>query len=359
MSFYQIMQLGPAVIKQKLKFSRDKREKQKLVLAMTARAFAIIIFAVFFITLGNTIFGSANSSVSVSLFCLLLGMRFVPFGYKVEEGLMALFTTFAMMFIAGIVMSLNLPFLAFAINFIFLFLILIMTANEPVMGNGGLYVFTYLFIVNTPVSGHALSMRFYELIVGFILIGLIMIAKHKGKDRETSILNLFKSFSLNSSTSHWQLRLALGVSTGLLVGQLMHLPKAVWLGYACMSVLLPHEGKLYERALLRFGGVVVGSILFLVIYPLWPQNLIFWFGPIAGIFLGYTAKYFWASVFNCFGALLLAATIYGIPEAPFLRIGNNLLGAVIAVIFWLGFETLLALHFRFGLQHHRKEQNEV
>lgn len=335
------MQLSPAVIKQKIRFEHEKKEQRRLFWALVGRSLSIIIFAIIFISTANFLFGSQNSGVSVSLFCLLLGMRYVPYGYKMIESQFALLLTFIMMFVGSVVTSLDRIVFALIINFTFILIILILTSNEPMMGNGGLYVFSYLFIVNTPVTGKILLLRAAELALGFLIIGLIMFLKHQNKHKDIRLKSLLQSFNLKQDKSLWQFRLALGVSLGLFAGQILNLPKAVWVGYACMSVLLPHEGKLFNRAFSRFTGVILGSLLFLVIYPLWPKNLIFWFGPLAGIFLGFTAKYFWASVFNCFGALLLAATVFGMPEAPFLRIWNNLIGILFAVIFWLIFETIV------------------
>ena len=55
-------------------------------------------------------------------------------------------------------------------------------------------------------------------------------------------------------------------------------------------------------------------------------------GMIGGIGVGYSAGYPWQTAFNTFGALSIAAGIFGMPAAVTLRIGANVLGAVYTVI---------------------------
>ena len=55
-------------------------------------------------------------------------------------------------------------------------------------------------------------------------------------------------------------------------------------------------------------------------------------GMIGGIGVGYSAGYPWQTAFNTFGALSIAAGIFGMPAAIALRIGANVLGAAYTVI---------------------------
>ena len=55
-------------------------------------------------------------------------------------------------------------------------------------------------------------------------------------------------------------------------------------------------------------------------------------GMIGGIGVGYSAGYPWQTAFNTFGALSIAAGIFGMSAAVALRIGANVLGAAYTVI---------------------------
>ena len=50
-------------------------------------------------------------------------------------------------------------------------------------------------------------------------------------------------------------------------------------------------------------------------------------GMIGGIGVGYSAGYAWQTAFNTFGALSIAAGLFGMPMAVALRVGMNVFGA--------------------------------
>ena len=77
---------------------------------------------------------------------------------------------------------------------------------------------------------------------------------------------------------------------------------------------------------------VVGCLLFIVLYLVLPESMYPYIGMIGGIGVGYSAGYPWQTVFNTFGALSIAAGIFGMPAAIALRIGANVLGAAYTVI---------------------------
>lgn len=55
-------------------------------------------------------------------------------------------------------------------------------------------------------------------------------------------------------------------------------------------------------------------------------------GMIGGIGVGYSAGYSWQTVFNTFGALSIAAELFGLKYAVLLRIGVNVVGAAYTLL---------------------------
>ena len=53
---------------------------------------------------------------------------------------------------------------------------------------------------------------------------------------------------------------------------------------------------------------------------------------IGGIGVGYSAGYAWQTAFNTFGALSIAAGLFGMPAAVALRIGANIFGAAYTIL---------------------------
>ena len=77
---------------------------------------------------------------------------------------------------------------------------------------------------------------------------------------------------------------------------------------------------------------VIGCALFLLLSLILPANIFAYVGIIGGIGVGFSAKYNWQTVFNTFGALYIAAGLYGIPAAIFLRIFHNAIASVFTVL---------------------------
>ena len=77
---------------------------------------------------------------------------------------------------------------------------------------------------------------------------------------------------------------------------------------------------------------IVGCALFIVLYLILPESMYPYIGMIGGIGVGYSAGYAWQTAFNTFGALSIAAGLFGMPAAVALRIGANVFGAVYTII---------------------------
>ena len=94
------------------------------------------------------------------------------------------------------------------------------------------------------------------------------------------------------------------------------------------------RNRLYVRMSAFYRGMfnVVGCLLFIVLYLVLPKSMYPYIGMIGGIGVGYSAGYPWQTAFNTFGALSIAAGIFGMPAAIALRIGANVLGAAYTVI---------------------------
>ena len=126
--------------------------------------------------------------------------------------------------------------------------------------------------------------------------------------------------------------MTLTVSTALLVMNLLGLPRAMWAGIACMSVCLPFTDDCVARSGNRWQYNIVGCALFIVLYLLLPESMYPYIGMIGGIGVGYSAGYAWQTAFNTFGALSIAAGLFGMPMAVALRVGMNVFGALYTVI---------------------------
>ena len=348
------MQLSPGVLRTKIKMA-PKKQKNSYLKALLWRDVALLAFAIFYIATFVKLFGDVNSSVAVSSFCMLLGIRFVNYGYQLSDSIFALGGVLLIMLLGSMFFQyLPLPwfFIAHSLSLLF---ILMTTTAQPTFGNGGLYTFSYIFITGNPVSASQFSNRLVAMALVWFLLAVVLWRNHHQQPLKRRLHHVLTNFSWHSDTSHWQLRLALGVSTALTVAQLLQLHRAVWLGFACMSILLPQNPHYAKRVGARLTGVIIGSSLFIISLALVPDAWAFILAPLAGFGLGLTDNYFYHSVLNCFGALSIATSLFGTVPAGELRIFNNFLGILVAVIFIIGFKLLN--HYFLTTNHFTAQNN--
>lgn len=335
-TFYQLLQMDARGLWAAIHAAPASHDKARLGSAMALRSILLVAFAILFIGVLTQLFGQNNTGLVVAGFCILLGIKHVPYGFHAADSVIALGLVIGAMILSGTITLVGNSLLSLITNFILVTLILVFVANDPPMGNAGLYIFGYLFVSQTPVTGADLTSRCILGLIIWIMCSAVLVHKHHSKFSDIRLRDLIENFSLKNPTSIWQLRLAVGVACVLLIGDLLGIPRGVWLGYACMSVLLPYgeeKGSSLKRAGLRLSGVVIGSTLFYLFSWFVPTEYRFLFGPLAGICIGFSNKYIVDSALNCFGALLLAESVYGMGGSAILRIWDNLLGVVFAVIF--------------------------
>lgn len=348
MRFYDALQLNPKDLKSKIDSAENDTLKKKYRLARWVRAILLVAFCILLITPVVTLFGQENSPVAVALICILLGLRFVDFGYCIEDSLFNLGVVFFLL-IAGPAMATALPPVAgIFIHFFCFFLILLMTSEKPEMGNGGLYAFSYIFIVGNPVTGDLLIKRWLLMACGYVICATVFFFKHCDKHRHTKFKDIVKKFHLSKDNNQWQLQLALGVSLFLGIGSVFGMERLIWAGFACASLLGCYSSyaATKERWADRLLGVVIGSAMFAVLFSVVPVKFHFLFGPLGGLCLGFCAEYRHQTVMNCFGALLLSTALYGLSGSVMLRIINNFIGATFGYFFFIFYRMIVSRHFQ-------------
>lgn len=238
MRFYDALQLDPAVLKDRIKKAPDGRERLWFMTALLVRDVLLVAFAIVFILLLTSVFGQENSSMAVIIFCILLSIRFVSFGYKAKHSVINLAAVFGILTVSPVYAQHLGPLAGFAVHFISLSLILVITCEYPEMGNGGLYLFGYIFLAGNPVEGSALAGRAMMALVGFGLCGAILFFRHRKKHKNVSFLHVVGRMSIYDPKCQWQLRLALGLSLLFLLNRALNLNRFMWAGFACSSLLV-------------------------------------------------------------------------------------------------------------------------
>ena len=141
MKFYDALQMDPSILKRKIAACQTKQEKAYYWVAMAVRSGLIVAFAIVFISLLSSIFGSDNTPLAVALFCMMLGIRFVNFEYCIGDSLLTLAAALAILvLVPSLAVMLPTIFLV-PLHFVAFFVLIYVTTQRPEMGPGGIYSF--------------------------------------------------------------------------------------------------------------------------------------------------------------------------------------------------------------------------
>lgn len=344
MRFYDALQLDPSVLKKKIRAAEQPKERRKFTAAMIARSFLIVLFAILMISPVATLFGPENSAMAVAMFCILLGIRFVDFGYCIRDSLINLAVVFLLLLLAPCAAASVNPLLGVVIHFAAFFSILFMTSDCPEMGNAGIYTFAYIYLSGNPVTGALLWKRGLLTLVGYTLCAVILFVKHNKKNQDVRFWTLVKQFSLSNKKTQWHMQLALGVSVVLALGTFLNLERMMWAAFACGSILgcysaTPAEAK--TRAVQRMVGTLAGCLVFFLGYQMMPEALRPLFGPLGGICLGFCTDYRYKTASNCLGALFMATGLYGVNHSVVLRVMHNFWGVIFGFVFLILYQKVV------------------
>lgn len=291
-----------------------------------------MIFCVAVVSLYSKFIGNDNSVVGVTVLLAVLVLRQADFGIRTSHGLLSIAGIFAILMTAPRFANTLSPVPAFAVNVIAILLLMILGCHNVIMYNHSTFVLGYLLLLGYDVTGQEYALRIAGLFIGMLICMAIFYKNQKNRPYRRTFLDLFREFDIRSARSRWYLKLTLIVSSAMLFMNLLGLPRAMWAGIACMSVCLPFTEDCASRAGNRGLFNIVGCLLFIVLYLALPESMYPYIGMIGGIGVGYSAGYAWQTAFNTFGALSIAAGLFGMPAAVALRIGANVFGAAYTVI---------------------------
>ena len=206
MKFYDALQLDPSILKRKIATCDTKKEKIYYWTAIAVRSALIVGFAIVFISLLSQVFGADNTPLAVALFCMMLGIRFVNFEYCVGDSLLTLAAVLAILVLASSAAVVLPPVFLIPLHFAAFFAVLYMTTQRPEMGNGGLYSFAYIYLTGNPVLGEALVRRGLLALVGYLICGAILFAKHRHQHKTIRFHHVVRRAELTAPLFLWRRR---------------------------------------------------------------------------------------------------------------------------------------------------------
>ena len=334
MSFYQVMQLGAINLKPLIKNTEDKKLKQKYITAFVLKNILCLLFCIVVVTSFSIIFGNENSVVGVVTVITLLTFRFSNLDFDVKQSAFTLFGIFCIFMVGPYLASTSTPIVKFVISFISIMAIVILSCHNVVLSNQSILVLSYLLLYGYQVNDiNVYINRVCALALGGIIVAGIFYIKQRKVKFENKFSDIIKDVNFSNDRTKWQLKLTLAVCSGILIGDLLNLPRTMWIGFACMSIVQPYKERIDIRCKERVPFAIVGCIMYYILYFIFPKKSIALIGMLGGIMVGFSATYKWQTVFNALGALSSAVPILGLEIAIIFRIVNNIFGAMYGRLF--------------------------
>lgn len=327
------IRLDVATLKSRLADASSWRERLAIYAALGLRALAIVTFAVVLVA-GFTVFiGDDNAPVGVVTLLALLTFQKVHLGYDIRHATVALVGIFALFAVLPPLVNLLAPWPSFLLNMAAIFLIVLFGCDKIEYYNHAILVLSYLLLLGNPAAtAHGILLRMAGLAVGGIWAASLMYRHHRDYRDGRGFIDVIRDFSPTSSGGVWKIQLAFTVSLGMLIGELLGLNRPMWIGIATMSILTPFTATRRQKARERITGTIIGSLVFFALLQVIPSNYTLYMGLIAGVCLGFSTSYTYQSVFNAFGALGIAVSLFGTEASVLERVEDNLLGIVLALV---------------------------
>ena len=333
MTFYQELQLSSTGSKQLIKNTTDKKEKTRHILIYNFKVYLVVAFCFLVVTAFSMIFGNNNSVPGVVVLLAILVLRQADFGIKTTHGLISIAGIFAILIVGPRLSNIVDPLTAFLINIVCIFLLMMFGCHNVIMYNHSTFVLGYLLLQGYDVAGKSYQLRVVSLVVGMLICMVVFYKNQKNRPHKRGFMDIFREFNIHSARNNWYLKLTLTVSTAMLIINLLNIPRAMWVGIACMSVCVPFSSDIAPKAKKRAPFNIVGSLIFVALYYALPKWVHPYIGIIGGIGVGYSAGYSWQTVYNTFGALYIASGIFGVKTAVLLRICANIFASLYTVLF--------------------------
>lgn len=333
MTFYQELQLNQAGSKEMVKQAKTAKEKAYHLFVYMFKIAITLAFCVAFVTVYSKVFGSSNSIVGVVVLLSVMTFRFADFGIHAPHAVSSLMVIWTIMTFGPRLANAGNLVTELLVNIVCIFILMVLGCYNVVMCNQSTLLLGYLLLYGYDVTGKDFLMRVLGMFVGGVLTGVVFYKNHKHQKYEKTLQNLLEEFDLRDDRTKWQICVTLGVSSIIFIAGLLDLPRAMWVGIAAMSVLVPFRDKIKARVKGRIPGNIMGGITFLGLYFLLPESMYSMIGILGGIGVGLSATYGCQAIFNSWGAISIAMTFLGVEGAIFYRIFNNAFGACYAMIF--------------------------
>lgn len=295
-----------------------QKEKLKPLIVICIRNSITFLFVMFMINILSTLFGKENT---LSMVAITIAIQMAPNicpNIKLKTKIKSVFLLFLG---CGVFSSLSMihPFLGILINILFLSILLPLTC-EPFEHRLFIpFLLCYIFTQSTPVSGDSFLLRMIAITLGAVVISILILIKNRNQ-KQTTTISLCEYYQNSLSTNKsFIIRMVIGLSIALFIGDYFNLIKPLWISIVVMSITQRDFKESKERIYHRIYATFAGIILFILIFQLIvPDHLtmvvILFFGYLMGFLTTYKHKQILNTISAIYASLVLLDTTTAILE---------------------------------------------
>ncbi|SHJ32087.1 FUSC family protein [Hespellia stercorisuis] len=307
-------------------------KKIKGLITELLKKLPVFLFCVLFINGYNRLCGTENSIVGVVLLMGILILVGSDLGFDARQASVSIVVLFAVLAFAPKLSLIN-PLLGLLINVAALTTILFLSGHDLSQSGSLPFTMGYIMLQGYDVSGLLFQKRWISLLAGGIFIAILYYMVHKGKVHKRGIKELFKENQLGSTRTQWYIRLVTTLSIVMLVGELVHFPKTMWISLTVLSLSTPLAAEYRDRMIWRVPATIIGSVVVFTAFEMFvPTQYQVMVILLAGFLSMFITSYFIKTIYNSFSALITAVLLFPADQAVGIRVVANLIGVAVATV---------------------------
>lgn len=290
----------------------------------------LITGIILFISGFVAIFTAKNTLVGVSCITALLLFSAISINIKTTQATILIASSFFLVGLTVFLPFLNL-FFALLLNFILIIIILLLTSSYFPAKSYIAVLMCYVFTSGEPVAVPDIPLRVSSLVVTGILVSAVYYIKHRNNGETTTIRQYLSSLTPASEQVIYAIKMAVGLSIGLLCIHIFQVQKGIWITITIMSLTQIDSEVLMTRAKHRLLGTLIGSIVFVFLFEyLLPSELHIFVTLALSYAYTFMKDYFYQLILITISALGSASALFSTNVSIPLRISYLLIGTAIA-----------------------------
>lgn len=292
----------------------------------------LLLLILIFVMSFSTLFGSVNMLIGVAIITGILMFWNMDIGIRKAQAPLLIATVFVAIGAFSYVSGLN-PVLGFIVHLVSIFLIMLLFSERIEYKAFLPFMLCYVFAEGNPIVNEELGSRLYGLLIGGTLTGIVYYYRHRKSDdpNYSTIRSIIRHLDVHSVRFEYAVKMAVGVSTGMLIGELFHAQRGMWISLTIFSILQPHFTHSKERVKHRLLGNIIGAAIFVILFVILPPQ----FSVIIALLLSYVymfvVEYRIQMIFVTVNALNASLVLFDYPVSILMRLSFIVIGACIAV----------------------------